>query len=108
MPMIAGIAALLAGVGSVVAIAEWLAVRSLPRPAPLADDAYPGITVLRPLYGDEPLLEQALLSACRQDYPRFQVVFGVQDASDPALAVVARVRAQLPGCDITLVRDDTT
>jgi ceramide glucosyltransferase len=107
MLTLAILAALLACVGSLVSIGGWCAVRALPKAAPLEDAACPGITVLRPLYRDEPLLEEALLSACRQDYPRFQVVFGVQDPADPALAVVERVRARVPGCDIALVRDDT-
>ena len=107
MLALACLAALLAGAGSLFALAGWRAVRALPAAPTLADADCPGITVLRPLYGDEPLLEAALLSACRQDYPRFQVVFGVQDPADPALAVVERVRAQAPDCDIALVRDDT-
>jgi ceramide glucosyltransferase len=107
MMALAWIAEVLAMAGIGVSMAGWRALRALPDPTPMDDAACPGITVLRPLHGDEPLLEQALLSACRQDYPRFQVVFGVQDAADPALAVVERVRAQRPGCDITVVCDDT-
>jgi ceramide glucosyltransferase len=107
MILLACLAALLAGVGSLVVLAEWRAVRALPAAAPLADVACPGISVLRPLHGDEPLLEAALLSACQQDYPEFQVVFGVQDAADKALAVVERVRARLPERDIAVVCDNT-
>ena len=107
MVVLASIAALLAGTGSLSALAGWRAVRRLPADAALEDAACPGITVLRPLYGDEPLLEEALLSACHQDYPRFQVLFGVQDPADPALAVAERVRARLPECDIAVVCDDT-
>jgi ceramide glucosyltransferase len=105
--VIAVVAASLAGLGCLFAVGAWRTVRALPL-APPADAAdLPAITVLRPLYRDEPLLEEALLSACRQNYPRFQVVFGVQDATDPALAVAERVRARMPHCDITVVRDDT-
>ena len=63
----------------------------------------PPITVLKPLHGDEPLLEQALASVCAQDYPAFQVVFGVQDPDDTALGAVARVRARFPRCDTAVV-----
>ena len=65
------------------------------------------MTVLKPLHGDEPLLEEALASVCRQDYPAWQVVFGVQDAADTALPVVRRLQARFPDCDIAVVVDPT-
>jgi ceramide glucosyltransferase len=101
------IAAAMAVAGSIFVFAGWRAVRALPFGPRWDNSDLPGITVLRPLYRDEPLLEDALLSACRQNYPRFQVVFGIQDATDSALAVAERVRAQMPHCDIAIVRDDT-
>jgi ceramide glucosyltransferase len=67
----------------------------------------PPVTVLKPLHGDEPLLEGALTTICRQDYPQWQVVFGVQDTADPAAAIVRRLQARFPGCDIALVIDPT-
>ena len=67
----------------------------------------PPVSVLKPLHGDEPMLEQALASICAQDYPCFQLVCGVQDPADPAVAVVQRLRARFPRCDITLVVDRT-
>ena len=54
-----------------------------------------------------PLLEEALASFCAQDYPAFQIVFGVQDPADPALAVVDRLRARFPHVDIDVVIDPT-
>ncbi len=63
------------------------------------------MTVLKPLHGDEALLEAALASVCRQDYPVFQVVFGVQDPADPAIRVVRRLESHFPGRDLTLVVD---
>ena len=65
------------------------------------------VTVLKPLHGDEPLLEEALTSVCRQVYPPLQVVFGVNDAADTALPVVRRLQARFPGCDIAVVVEPT-
>ena len=53
------------------------------------------------------MLEQALASVCTQRYPTYQVVFGVQNAADPALGVVERLRARFPDCDIAAVVDAT-
>lgn len=79
-----------------------LARRFASRPAALPR-ARPPVTVLKPLYGDEPLLEDALASLCAQDYPGLQIVFGVQDPADPALRTVARLRARFPALDIAAV-----
>ena len=59
--------------------------------------------MLKPLCGDEPLLEEALASICGQLYPSVQIVFGVQDAADPALRAVRRMQARFPRCDMTIV-----
>ena len=69
--------------------------------------ARPGISILKPLCGSEPLLEAALASVCRQDYPTFQIIFGLHSADDPALAVVHRIQARFPECDIAVVVDTT-
>jgi len=61
--------------------------------------------VLKPLHGGEPLLEEALATLCVQDRADYQIVFGVQNAADPAVAVVRRLQARFPECDIALVVD---
>ena len=82
--------------------------RARPVPAvPSGPAGLPPITVLKPLHGDEPLLEQALASFCAQDYPAFQVVFGLQDPADPALHVLRRLRARFPALDMAVVVDPT-
>lgn len=65
--------------------------------------AFPPISILKPLCGDEAGLFDNLASFCRQDYPVSQLVFGVQDPGDPAIAVVRRLMADHPQCDISLV-----
>jgi ceramide glucosyltransferase len=60
------------------------------------------VTILKPLRGAEPRLYDNLATLCRQQHPAFQIVFGVHDADDPALAVVRRLQSDFPGCDIAL------
>ena len=69
----------------------------------VGDASLPAITVLKPLHGAEPLLAEALASFCAQDYPRFEIVFGVQDPADPAIATVQALRARFPAVAMTLV-----
>lgn len=77
--------------------------RAHERKEPTLLSPLPAVTVLKPLHGDEPLLDEALESFCTQDYPNVQIVFGVQQANDPAIALVERLRRRHPGIDMTLV-----
>ncbi len=95
-----------AGLGLVQHIAGLIAVRRFRAHGEPAG-ARPPITVLKPLHGDEPLLETALASFCVQDYPAYQIVFGVHDAADPALATVRRLMSRFPDRDLTVVVDAT-
>jgi ceramide glucosyltransferase len=63
----------------------------------------PPLTVLKPLCGAEPGLYEHLRSFCQQDYPQFQIVFGVHDAADPALLVVQRLVQQFPELALEVV-----
>ncbi len=87
-----------------LAVAAWSVRRFVALPQPRSDHR-PPVTVLKPLCGDEPNLYENLRSFCEQDYPNFQVVFGVRHGADPAVAVVERLSADLPGVDIDLVVD---
>ena len=62
----------------------------------------PPVTVLKPVCGLEPELYENLRSFCEQDYPRYQVVFGVADAADPAIPVIERLLRELPERDLQL------
>jgi ceramide glucosyltransferase len=63
----------------------------------------PAVTVLKPLCGAEPGLYENLRTFCQQDYPEFQIVFGLGEETDPALAVVARLVAEFPALSIDVV-----
>jgi ceramide glucosyltransferase len=69
------------------------------------DGRLPPVTVLKPLCGAEPGLYENLRSFCQQDYPEFQIVFGVRDRDDPALAVVNRLLTEFPSLPIDVVID---
>ena len=56
----------------------------------------PRVTLLKPLCGLEPGLEENLESFFRQDYPAFEIVFGTRDARDPALDVVRNMQRSYP------------
>lgn len=61
------------------------------------------VSVLKPLYGDEPSLFENLRSFCDQTYPEYQIVFGAANPADPALRIARAVAAQFPERDIAVV-----
>jgi ceramide glucosyltransferase len=104
---IAGTTAVLASIGLAQAMVASRLVVSFVRASIDQPCVRPPITVLKPLHGDEPLLESALTTLCRQDYPERQLVFGVSDKADAATEVVRRLQKRFPNVDITLVVDPT-
>ena len=95
----------LAALGMGYAITAALAMRvgrSAPRRPP---PTLPPITLLKPLCGAEPALYEHLRSFCVQDYPCWQIVFGVRDPEDRALEAVRRLRGEFPHLDLQVVID---
>ncbi|CAL1241609.1 bacteriohopanetetrol glucosamine biosynthesis glycosyltransferase HpnI [Candidatus Methylocalor cossyra] len=101
MTLIGSVLALLAAGYGFVA---WLAV-SVIRPPRTQGCHRPPVSVLKPLCGAEPRLYENLRSFCAQDYPEFQLVCGVQEGDDPAIAVVHRLAREFPGLSLELVID---
>ena len=74
----------------IVAALRYLAVRP---PAALATEP---ISILKPLAGLDLDLESNLRTFFEQDYPRFEILFAVRQASDPAAEVVSRLQHEYP------------
>ena len=92
----------LIGAGYAVASAR-AAERFFKTPNPAQAD-HPPVTVLKPLHGAEHGLGENLESFCVQDYPSaVQILFGVQDAKDPAIAIVDALRKKYQHIDIMLI-----
>jgi len=68
-----------------------------------ASDARRGVSILIPLCGADFRAYDNYASVCRQDYPEFEIVFGVPDPEDSAGAVVAKLQADFPKVPIRLV-----
>jgi len=54
----------------------------------------PPVSVLKPLKGTDPEMYESFRSHCLQDYPEYEILFGIKDANDPAAEMVARLKAE--------------
>jgi ceramide glucosyltransferase len=61
------------------------------------------VSVMIPLCGADFDAYGNYATFCRQDYPQFQIVFGVRDHGDSAIPVVHRLMKDFPDRDIDLV-----
>jgi ceramide glucosyltransferase len=95
----------LCAAGCLYLVAAGFATRRFAARARTRRPESPAISVLKPLCGEDLGLFDNLASFCRQDYPAWQIVFGVQAADDPAIAVVRRLMVEFPAADLALVVD---
>ena len=100
LPPVIGIAALGIAAGYSVMTLLALAVWRFRR-VPAAAARRPPVTLLKPLCGAEPGLYEHLRAFCQQDYPEYQIIFGVRDPADPARSVAERLLRSFPRCPST-------
>jgi len=61
------------------------------------------VSILKPVRGRDPHFYEAIRSHAVQDYPEYEILFGVSDPDDPAAQDIRRLIAEFPGRDIRLV-----
>jgi ceramide glucosyltransferase len=70
---------------------------------PLPESELPPVSILKPLKGVDPEIWESFCSHCEQNYPEFQVIFGVSDPDDPAVEVVRKLQTKYPNRKIELI-----
>jgi ceramide glucosyltransferase len=63
----------------------------------------PPVSILKPLKGIDPEIYDSFRSHCLQDYSEYEIVFGISDPADPAVASVERLQREFPDRGIQLV-----
>ena len=70
----------------------------------LPDQSFvPPISILKPLKGLDDNLFDNLESLCIQDYPRYEIIFSLQDHNDHAHKVAMKIKEKYPDRDITVL-----
>jgi ceramide glucosyltransferase len=97
--------AILAGCGFGYLLLTLWSIRHFRRTHPTGDPNFtPPVSILKPLKGSDPEMYESFRSHCVQDYPAdYEIIFGVNDLSDPAVAEVERIRREFPDRNIRLV-----
>src|ERR1017187_1159554 len=65
--------------------------------------ALPPISILKPLKGTDPEIYESFRSYCLQDYPEYEVIFGVSDPKDAAIESVKALQREFPDRRIQLL-----
>ena len=85
-------------------ICLWSAIRFLvDRHKQSGQSFLPPVSILKPLKGIDPEIYQSFRSHCEQDYPDYEIIFGVSDLKDPAVESVHRLQREFPSRCIQLV-----
>jgi ceramide glucosyltransferase len=85
-----------------IAAARWRPVRAG------AKSPLPPLSILKPIHGRDPRFYEAILSHAAQDYPEFEILFGMNTPDDPALRDIERLRREFPGLRIEIAIVPTT
>lgn len=102
VPSIVAAGLALCGIGF-YALCVWSAHRFL-RSRRVQDTPFlPPVSILKPLRGVDPQMYESFRSHCTQDYPEYEIIFGVSDPDDPAVAAVHRLQREFPRCSIRLL-----
>ena len=87
-------------------VAGLLWFRDRKRQRALGLNYTPPASILKPVRGADAGAYDNFASFCRQDYPEYQVIFGVRDETDPAVPIIRRLISDFPDSDIELVVSD--
>lgn len=72
-------------------------------PSQVDPDFHPPITILKPICGLDIDAYENFASFCRQDYPKYQIIFSVLNEQDPSVEIVKKIIHNFPEIDICLV-----
>jgi ceramide glucosyltransferase len=67
----------------------------------------PPVSILKPVYGRDPHFYEAIRSHAIQDYPQYEILFGISRPGDPAASDIRRLIAEFPARQIRLMVTST-
>ena len=89
-----------AGLYQLLAIAAVLSHRRRPARPPIHN---PPVSILKPVYGKDAGFYEAIRTHAIQQYPEFEILFGIRRTDDPARSEVERLMREFPSVAIRLI-----
>jgi ceramide glucosyltransferase len=83
--------------------AQFLRERKAAGDGPPVAQASPPVSILKPLKGTDPEMYENFHSHCLQEYPEYEIIFGVSKPDDPAVRLVQQLKLEFPDRAIQLV-----
>lgn len=77
--------------------------RFFSRSKPAREEFTPPLTLLKPVLGLEPKAYENFASFCRQDYPEYEILFGVASEQEPVVSTIRKLIADFPQPPIRLL-----
>lgn len=85
-------------------IACWWVLAFFHRPAPPPAGFTPPVSILKPVRGVDYQAYENFASFCEQDYPQYELLFGVSNLADPVVEVIQRLQQQYPHLSIQVIK----
>jgi len=76
------------------------------RKMPAASGESPGVSILKPVRGCDPEFIDCIRSHAAQEYPEFEIIFGIADPNDPAIGQIEQLIREFPALRIELIVRD--
>ncbi|WP_442946429.1 bacteriohopanetetrol glucosamine biosynthesis glycosyltransferase HpnI [Nostoc sp. 'Peltigera membranacea cyanobiont' 213] len=86
--------------------AIYAAINFFADPQPIDLEFHPPVSILKPICGLDSNAYENLASFCQQDYPKYQIIFAVQNSEDPCIEVVEKIIYNFSELDISLIVSD--
>lgn len=84
-------------------VAFWFVRRFFSKSQGIKPDFTPPVSILKPVKGVDNQAYQNFVSFCYQDYPEYEILFGVSDPDDPVIPVIEKLKNNFPQITISLI-----